>query len=100
MPIPSWGDGHHCTHMGTIWAHFLVYPSQTRIFIGKYLVELVGIEPTTSSLRTMRSPSLSSLKTKHIQRKAWFHSRVFWDVNGTRAEAGVRLTHSATSTDG
>ena len=31
------------------------------------LVELVGIEPTTSSLRTMRSPSFSSLKTKHIQ---------------------------------
>jgi aryl-alcohol dehydrogenase-like predicted oxidoreductase len=41
----------------TIWVHFLVYPSQTSIFVGIYLVELVGIEPTTSSLRTMRSPS-------------------------------------------
>ena len=52
-----WGDGHHRTQMGTIWVHFLLYPSRTTIFIGIYLVELVGIEPTTSSLRTMRSPS-------------------------------------------
>jgi hypothetical protein len=32
--------------------------AQTRVLILKgLLVELVGIEPTTSSLRTMRSPS-------------------------------------------
>jgi hypothetical protein len=32
-----------------------------------YLVELVGIEPTTSSLRTMRSPSISPFEITHIQ---------------------------------
>ncbi len=51
------GNGNHCTHMGTIWVHFLMYPSQTGIFVEIYLVELVGIEPTASSLRTTRSPS-------------------------------------------
>ena len=39
-------------------------PKDCNVFL---LVELVGIEPTTSSLRTMRSPSFSSLKTNHIQ---------------------------------
>src|SRR5664280_527193 len=31
------------------------------------MVELVGIEPTTSSLRTMRSPSISPFEITHIQ---------------------------------
>src|SRR5215469_11854825 len=31
-----------------------------------HLVELVGIEPTTSSLRTMRSPSRSPFSLNHL----------------------------------
>src|ERR1700688_283407 len=41
--------------MGTIWVQFFLRSLEALILLGFYMVELVGIEPTTSSLRTMRS---------------------------------------------
>jgi hypothetical protein len=60
MPIPCSGgvdQRDHCTVLGTIWVQFFLLSLESAILLGIYVVELVGLEPTTSSLRTMRSPN-------------------------------------------
>ncbi len=47
------------------------------------LVELVGIEPTTSSLRTMRSPATIWLTRCDLAPFSAIKSPVYWNVNGT-----------------
>jgi hypothetical protein len=49
---------HYCADMGRFgYASYITLEETMILRGGTYMVELVGIEPTTSSLRTMRSPS-------------------------------------------
>jgi hypothetical protein len=52
-------------------------------------VELVGIEPTTSSLRTITSPAGRFFGFKHLQAIVPQITANYWDVNGTFAELSV-----------
>ena len=55
------------------------------------LVELVGIEPTTSSLRTMRSAVHEDCIFKHLYRSRAENESIYWNVNGTCGDQVVRL---------
>jgi hypothetical protein len=47
------------------------------------MVELVGIEPTTSSLRTMLSPAHLASSFNHIEELEAGNGSIFWNVFGT-----------------
>jgi len=47
------------------------------------MVELVGLEPTTSSLRTMHSSALRAFLFNHLLRSESKTKSVFWNVFGT-----------------
>jgi hypothetical protein len=55
------------------------------------LVELVGIEPTASSLRTMQSSAHPAFIFKHLPQSNSKMGSVFWNVFGTCGSQVVRL---------
>jgi hypothetical protein len=57
------------------------------------MVELVGIEPTTSSLRTMRSASTPPLEITHIQRKMRLNVCIPEDYEKVPKWCGRRRRH-------
>jgi hypothetical protein len=61
----------------------ILIPVSRRPNLLKNLVELVGIEPTTSSLRTMRSPSNPRCFFSHLPNVRGKNSPNYWDVIGT-----------------
>ena len=55
------------------------------------LVELVGIEPTTSSLRTMRSPVNHGGVFNRLPQSDKGNDSIYWNVIGTCGSQVVRL---------
>jgi hypothetical protein len=61
-----------------------------RLQVIENLVELVGIEPTTSSLRTMKSAVHQDCIFKHLYPPDVENHSIYWNVNGTCGDQVVR----------